>query len=273
MPVCGASASCLHPELPLDGRHFCGICRSTHLHGPCGVYLGNNDEITYHNACLSCIEQNRRNIPDLPPPTLQQNVAVAEYHNLPVLPPSTVQQNVAVAKCRNLPVLPPSTQDVNVAAANRPSQVLKCSLRQCKNTDAAALQFTWGFKDCGKTIHRPCYVTFIAKNNLSVLPDDKFCCHVKAHHSSVLKAAANPVNEKTRWDADGPNGPGTEPLSMSVLLDWWTFEGNYSKYRGGKYKTGKTRETFWQMLSQLIKEKGILVEQSAVSIGSKIIRM
>jgi hypothetical protein len=60
---------------------------------------------------------------------------------------------------------------------------------------------------------------------------------------------------------------------MSVLLDWWTFEGNYSKYRGGKYKTGKTRETFWQMLSQLIKEKGILVEQSAVSIGSKIIRM
>jgi hypothetical protein len=47
---------------------------------------------------------------------------------------------------------------------------------------------------------------------------------------------------------------------MSVLLDWWTVEGNYSKYRGGKDQTGKTKETFWQMLLQLIKEKGILVE-------------
>ncbi len=180
MPVCGASASCLHPELPLDGRHFCGICRSTHLHGPCGVYLGNDDEITYRNACLSCIEQCRRNIAVLPPPTV------------------TVQQNVAVSESYNLPVIPPSTQVLNVAAADRPSQALKCSLRQCKNTDAAALQFTCGFKDCGKTIHRPCYMAFIAKNNLLVLPDEKFCCGVKAHHSSVLKAAANPVNEKTR---------------------------------------------------------------------------
>jgi len=255
MPVCGASGSCLHPELPLDGRHFCGICRSTHLHGPCGVYLGNDDEITYRNACLSCIEQCRRNIAVLPPPTV------------------TVQQNVAVSESYNLPVIPPSTQVLNVAAADRPSQALKCSLRQCKNTDAAALQFTCGFKDCGKTIHRPCYMAFIAKNNLLVLPDEKFCCGVKAHHSSVLKAAANPVNEKTRWDADGPNGPDTEPSSMSVLLDWWTVEGNYSKYRGGKDQTGKTKETFWQMLSQLIKEKGILVERSAVSVGSKIIRM
>jgi hypothetical protein len=49
-------------------------------------------------------------------------------------------------------------------------------------------------------------MAFIAKNSLLVLPDDKFCCGVKAHHSSVLKAVANPVNEKTRWDADGPNG-------------------------------------------------------------------
>jgi hypothetical protein len=273
MSVFGASASCLHPELPLDGRHFCGICRSTHLHGPCGVYLGKDDEITYHNACLSCIEQSRRNIPVLPPSTVLQNVAVEECHNHPVHPPPTVQQNVAVFESRNLPVIPPSTQDLNVAAADRPSKALKCSLRQCKNTNAAALQFTCGFKDCGKTIHRPCYMAFIAKNNLLVLPDEKFCCGVKAHHSSVLKAAANPVNEKTRWDADGPNGPDTEPSSMSVLVDWWTVEGNYSKYRGGKGQTGKTKETFWQMLSQLIKEKGILVKQSAVSVGSKIMRL
>jgi hypothetical protein len=155
---------------------------------------------------------------------------------------------------------PPSTEDQNVGVVLCPPPVLKCSLRQCKNTDAAAPQFSSGFKDCGKTIHRPCYMTFIAKNNLSVLPDDKFCCGVKAHHSSVLKAAANPVNEKTRWDADGPNGPDTELNSTSISLGWWSTEGIYSKYRGGKDQTGKMKETYWQMLSQLIKDKGILVE-------------
>ncbi len=102
-------------------------------------------------------------------------------------------------------------------------------------------------------------MAFIAKNGLSPLPDDKFCCGVKAHHSSVLKAVANPVNEKTRWDADGPNGPETEPNSMSLLLGWWSTEGNYCKSRGGKDQTGKTKEAYWQMLSQLIKDKGILV--------------
>jgi hypothetical protein len=103
-------------------------------------------------------------------------------------------------------------------------------------------------------------MALIAKNNVSALPDDKFCCDVKAHQSSVLKAAANPVNETMRWDADGPNGPDTEPKSMSILLGWWSTEGNYSKYRGGKDQTGKTKQTYWQMLSQIIKEKAILVE-------------
>jgi len=32
----------------------------------------------------------------------------------------------------------------------------------------------------------------------------------------LLKATKS-VNKKTLWDADGPNGPDTEPNSMSVL--------------------------------------------------------
>jgi hypothetical protein len=63
-------------------------------------------------------------------------------------------------------------------------------------------------------------MAFNAKNDLLLLPHDKFCCGVKAHHSSVLKAVAIHVNEKTRWDSDGPNGPDTEPNPMSLLLGW-----------------------------------------------------
>jgi hypothetical protein len=158
-------------------------------------------------------------------------------------------------------------------AAEPTADSIKCSLRQCKNTNAEAEQFWCGYKDCDKKIHRPCFQAFLSKNSLAFLPENKYCCGVKAHHASVLKASINAVTEKTRWDADGPNGPNTEPNSMSILLSWWTTEGNYSKYRGGKDQSGKTKEAYWQMLSQMIKDEGVLVERSAQSIGSKIIRM
>jgi hypothetical protein len=68
------------------------------------------------------------------------------------------------------------------------------------------------------------------ENFLQPLPDNVFCCSVKAHYSSALKATNCSVTEKTRWDAGGPNGPDTEPNSMSVLLGCWTTKGIYSKY-------------------------------------------
>ena len=45
-----------------------------------------------------------------------------------------------------------------------------------------------------------------------------FCGSVKAHHDRVLKAVANLVYEKTRWDVDSPSGPDIEPSPMSLLL-------------------------------------------------------
>jgi hypothetical protein len=116
-----------------------------------------------------------------------------------------------------------STTDAPVKANS-----LKCSLRQCKNTNLEAQQFHCEYKKCDKKNHRSCHIAFISKNSLALLPEERFCCGVKAHHASVLKEFSNTVNEKTRWDAGGPNGPDTEPNSMPMLLDWWTTEGNYS---------------------------------------------
>jgi hypothetical protein len=185
---------CLHPELPVDGRHLCGVCRKTPLHSPCGDFLGNDAEITFRNSCWAC---------------------------------SFKASGLIMTK------------------------MLKCSLRQCKNTDKEAELFTCSYVTCDKKIHKPCFMAILAKNNLPPLPEDKYCCGVKAHHTGVLKNSSTNVNEKTRWDADGPNGPDTEPNSMSVLLDWWTTEGNYSKYRGGNDQKGKTKEAPWQLLLQL----------------------
>lgn len=87
-------------------------------------------------------------------------------------------------------------------------------------------------------IHCPCYMAFLAKNALQVLPENIFYCGVKAHNSSAMKATNSFITEKSRWDADGPNGPDTEPYSILVSLCWWTTEGNYSKYQGIKDHSG-----------------------------------
>ena len=209
---------CLHSELPLDGRHFCGICRSAHLHGPCGVFIGNDAEITYRNASCLISSTTAR---DMVPPIV-----------IPTLNPRESSSNSAAASASTL------------ARKASSESLAKCSLRQCKNTDARAELLSCSYKDCEKRIHKPCFMAFLVKNQLPPLPDDKFCCGVKAHHSGVLNNSSLNVTEKTRWDADGPNGPDTEPNSMSVLLHWWTTEGNYSKYRGGKDQTGKTKEAY-----------------------------
>jgi hypothetical protein len=65
-----------------------------------------------------------------------------------------------------------------------------------------------------------------------------------------------------------------EPNSMSILLDWWTTGNNYLLYCGGKTESGKTVSTtkkqVWQELAELMKEQGVIVEQTAAQIGMKI---
>ena len=53
MPPCIVGDKCLCPNAPLDGRHYCAICKN-HLHGPCGVFNGDDAAVTYRNRCFSC---------------------------------------------------------------------------------------------------------------------------------------------------------------------------------------------------------------------------
>ena len=75
------------------------------------------------------------------------------------------------------------------------------------------------------------------------------------------------------WDGDGPNGPDMKPNSISILLEWWTTEGNYSCYRGGKNHSGKSKESHWANISRKIQEARICVERSPESIGQKLYRI
>lgn len=80
-----------------------------------------------------------------------------------------------------------------------------------------------------------------------------FCCSVKAHHDRVLKAVANLVYEKTRWDVDSPSGPDIEPSPMSLLL---------RKRQGRWNQTGKTKGNTGTYLPSWIRDKATRVIHS-----------
>jgi len=53
MPQCAVGDKCICPNAPLEGGHFCAICKKP-LHGPCGVFNGDDSSITYRNHCFNC---------------------------------------------------------------------------------------------------------------------------------------------------------------------------------------------------------------------------
>ena len=44
---CCAGERCLFPNLPLEGRHFCAICKKE-LHGICGIFNGDELALTFN---------------------------------------------------------------------------------------------------------------------------------------------------------------------------------------------------------------------------------
>ncbi|MGH7955337.1 MAG: hypothetical protein ACREOZ_05195 [Gloeomargaritales cyanobacterium] len=60
---------------------------------------------------------------------------------------------------------------------------------------------------------------------------------------------------------------------MSVILDWWTTEGNCARYSGGKENKGVNKTQEHLTIARLIKEAGISIERKEEEIRSKIHRM
>jgi len=60
MPQCSAGDRCICKDAPLEGRHFCAICKKD-LQGPCGEFNGVDSAITYRNHCFSCSSTSMRN--------------------------------------------------------------------------------------------------------------------------------------------------------------------------------------------------------------------
>jgi hypothetical protein len=109
-------------------------------------------------------------------------------------------------------------------------------------------------------------MAFLVKNSLQPLPDNICCCGVKAHYSNALKATSSSVNENNkmgcRWTI--------------LCLFYWAggqLRATILSIMVERIMVDNQRMFTGRSVTYIIKEKGILVEQSAKSIRSKIIHM
>jgi len=131
---------------------------------------------------------------------------------------------------------------------------------------------------CDKFFHIDCFVLF-AKSQPSVSSDDgytktasgKSC--MKGMIKSSLPASTTPG---TRWNNDGPKGIEDNVNSLSILLNWITTFPNYADYRGASDSStnldeaGKSKLHYCKEISDIIKNKGVVVERTPDAIRSKI---
>jgi hypothetical protein len=79
-------------------------------------------------------------------------------------------------------------------------------------------------------------------------------CYAKAQKELSGGGEDQEGGRQGKWDSDGKNGPEDTHTSMRILMDWWTTEGNYSKFCG-KHNDGIKKKEFAASLATKMTEE------------------
>mmetsp|Transcript_48919 Transcript_48919/g.57146 ORF Transcript_48919/g.57146 Transcript_48919/m.57146 type:complete len:410 (-) Transcript_48919:149-1378(-) len=155
-----------------------------------------------------------------------------------------------------------------------------CHLKsKCKN----GLQKPYDCLHCNHLVHvscaaiiRPIYHTKAKKEKEKELvfdDNDIICskaCYNKMVKGKLLKAAKDSVPSGAKvtrfWHNDGPNDSIN---SLSVLMNWLTTEGNYSRWRGGDKFSGVTKKTLATSIVNMIHDQ-VGVQRNQKHVINKI---
>ena len=120
-----------------------------------------------------------------------------------------------------------------------------------------------------------CYQGFLLKKfkDLQPLAPGKVSCTKKCHQKAIKEASGGGDDvegggRKGNWDCDGKNGPDDPKTSVKILIDWWTTEGNYSKFCG-KNNNGIKKSQFCAQLAQKMSNE-TLTNRDGKNVLSKI---
>lgn len=151
----------------------------------------------------------------------------------------------------------------------QPPQV-SCGRRGCK-TGGIAIQCA--FPTCLAYRCVPCNFNFFKKREWPILHDDVsgdviVACS-KKHYGAVLKNL-QPNSSRIPWNNDGPKGYDDPVNSESLLIEWLSTEGNYTKFRGSD-NGGKTKISFCQDIANMLQRRGARAQRTPKQVLDKIV--
>lgn len=156
----------------------------------------------------------------------------------------------------------------------RHTSTMQCKLfKTCKNKSETDLVQCSLCKE--NWIHVECYKDMILNFGCEVDSDSianiGHVCGKRCWNKS-LKPTPKPADDTRRvfWHTDGPS---EDVNSLSVLIEWLTHEGNYTKWKGGNKHSGVTKNTLASQIVAEIKSKGINIERTAKDVVQKILTM
>ena len=118
MPPCSVGNKCVCPTAPLDGRHLCAICKKD-LHGPCGVFNGDDGAITYRNRCFSCTATDSASESDESTSRQPTEAPAVGHQSIPAPAVAASTQQAAVVSAKDVEPKKVSWEDI--VGGDRPS--------------------------------------------------------------------------------------------------------------------------------------------------------
>ena len=151
---------------------------------------------------------------------------------------------------------------------------LSCSRRGCKSH---LLGYKCAIEGCDVIRCVECTESMCKKNDFAVLfveqaanetnatPKMVILC-TKKHYLRYQKQIEDEKGGgRIAWKNDGVGGPLDTLTSESILLEWLTTEGNYSKFHG-KGNTGKTKKAFAESIANHINSKGVQAVRTVLPV-------
>jgi hypothetical protein len=155
-------------------------------------------------------------------------------------------------------VLPPTKQVTTTdkpTKKQRPSKLRskhKCKIMKCPGHPNEHHHVQCSNMSCTKRITRECFTGILSAKRSIAVEGDKMYCTVACHKASKKKD-----NEVQRdWAKDGLNGPEDPNNSLRYLIGWLLAPGNYDKWRGGKFSSGRTKLSMAKEIGDYITRKG-----------------